>query len=456
MATTKQTTASDAGEYPDSVSSPSSPVSSKGFKESLKDLAVSSVSSLADGFLKYGFDALNRWHEERQQRKMMREQFRLNEESQRRMMANMAESYKRAGLSTGLLSEGSFSPAQVSVPSVPEKHTRPRDVSMLDAPAALQMQSNLESQAAERGVANAEKERIDAEAEHQRILNARLRDEDETFNQDARMVLEEQIQGLRDIGDDELADNLQVRLDDGRFFTRGSADAINFLLDYHQAQNDYERQFYANQVANAVAQMMFYSDDVKSAMAAMPFAQLKALDAEIKTASARIADLYADAALKSKQKGLTDAEVKKIQAEADAIIQDMDISKRTNLRYAMATGDKGSIVSNGTYEILAFVPNLVPWFGAGRMLKGMRRVPSSAAPVDIPTRTGTGFGKGLSPIELSKIPVSERRKAAQIELNSWKNSHRQASSKEIEAQRIDIGYKYGIDMSKINRRMRAK
>lgn len=452
MATTKQTTAPDAGEYPDSVSSPSSPVSSKSFKESLKDLAVSSVGSIADGFIKYGFDALNRWHEERQQRKMMREQFRLNEESQRRMMANMAESYKRAGLSTGLLSEGSFSPAQVSVPSVPEKHTRPRDVSMLDAPAALQIQSNLESQAAERGVANAEKERIDAEAEHQRIINARERDKDLTLDQNLRIELSDQIQGLRDVGDDDLADALQNRLDENRIFTAGSADALQYMQGMAAARNDYERQFNANKLANLVCDMMFMTPDVTAAMAVLPYEQVQSLRAEQNEARARIANLYAQIPVYSSQASLNRADIDKINADIQRIMQDMDISRKTNMRYAMRTGDVGSVLTNGAVDI---------WDGALSvatlgMIKKSGLFGGSSGRVDIPTRTGTGFGKGLSPLELSHIPVSERRKAAQIELNSWKNSHRQASDKEIDAQRVDIGYKYGIDMSKINRRMRAK
>lgn len=452
MATAKQTTAPDSGEYPEPSPSPSSSVSSKSFKESLKDLAVSSVGSLADGFLKYGFDALNRWHEERQQRKMMREQFRLNEESQRRMMANMAESYKRAGLSTGLLSEGSFSPAQVSVPSVPEKHTLPRDVSMLDAPAALQMQSNLESQAVERGVANAEKERIDAETEHQRIINARERDKDMTLDQNLRIELVDQIQGLRDVGDDELADALQTRLDENRFFTSGSADALQYMQDMATARNDYERQFSANKLANLVCEMMFRTPDVTAAMAVLPFEQVQSLRAEQNEARARIANLYAQIPVYATQASLNKADIDKIQTEINRIIQDMDISRKTNMRYAMRTGDVGSVLTNGAVDI---------WDGALSvatlgMIKKSGIFGGSSGPLDIPTRTGTGFGKGLSPLELSHIPVSERRKAAQIELNSWKNSHRQASGKEIEAKRIDIGYKYGIDMSRLNRRMRAK
>lgn len=447
-----KTTAPDSGEYPEFVSTPSSPVSSKSFKESLKDIAVSSVGSLADGFIKYGFDALNRWHEERQQRKMMREQFRLNEESQRRMMANMLESYKRAGLSTGLLSEGSFSPAQVSVPAVPEKHTRPRDVSMLDAPAALQIQSNLESQAAERGVANAEKERIDAEAEHQRIINARERDKDLSLDQNLRIELSDQIQGLRDVGDDELADALQTRLDENRIFTAGSADALKYMQDMAAARNDYERQFNANKLANLVCDMMFNTPDVTAAMAVLPYEQVQSLRAEQNEARARIANLYAQIPVYASQATLNKADVDKINTDIQRIMQDMDLSRKTNMRYALRTGDIGSVLTNGAVDI---------WDGALSlatlgMVKKSGLFGGSSGPVDIPTRTGSGFGKGLSPLELSRIPVSERRKAAQIELNSWKNSHRNASDKEIESHRVDIGYKYGIDMSKINRRMRAK
>ena len=446
----------DTGAYPqESVTTPSSPVSKKTFKDTLKDIGKSALGDVAGGIISYGFDALNRWHEERQQRKIMREQFRLNEESQRRMMTNMAESYKRAGLSTGLLSEGSFSPAQVSVPSVPEKSTKTRGVSLTEAPAALQLQSALESQAADRSVMEAQKRNIDAETEHQQIVNARERDKDETLDMDIRIEMQDQIDGLRDVGEDKLADALQARLDDGRIFTTGSAEALGYMQDMATARNDYERQFTANKLANLVTETIFNSPDVVAAMAVLPYEQVQSLRAEQNRARAQIAQLYASIPLMKSEAALNAENVEKLKADINKIFQDMDISKKTNMRYALRTGDFGSVLTNGTIDV---------WEGAleiatlGAYAKGAKTVfgAGKSSLSELPTRSGTGFGRGLSPIELARVPISERRKAAQIEFNSWKNSHRQASKKELQAQRDDIGYKYGLDMNSINAKMRGR
>ena len=454
MAKVKPST--DTGAYPqESVQTPASPVTKKTFKDTLKDIGKAALGDIAGGFISYGFDALNRWHEERQQRKMMREQFRLNEESQRRMMTNMAESYKRAGLSTGLLSEGSFSPAQVSVPSVPEKNTKTRGVSLTEAPAALQMQSALESQAADRSVMEAEKNKIDAEAEHQRIINARMRDQDNTLDMNLRIELQDQIDGIRDVGADDLADALQTRLDDDRIFTAGAADALGYMQDMASARNDYERQFTANKLANLVTETMFNTSDVVAAMAVLPYEQVQSLRAEQNRARAQIAQLYASIPLMKSEAALNAQQVEKLKADIDKIFQDMDISRKTNMRYALRTGDIGSVLTNGSIDVWEVALELATF---GAYAKGAKTVLGSGKSSlnELPTRSGTGFGRGLSPIELVRVSISERRKAAQIEFNSWKNSHRQASKKELDNQRNEIGYKYGLDMDSINARMRGR
>lgn len=454
MANVKKST--DSGAYPqESVSTPSSPVSQKTFKDTLKDLGKAALGDVAGGFISYGFDALNRRHEERQQRKMMREQFRLNEESQRRMMTNMAESYKRAGLSTGLLSEGSFSPAQVSVPSVPEKSTKTRGVSLTEAPAALQLQSALESQAADRSVMEAQKRNIDAETEHQQILNARMRDQDNTFDMNLRIDLQNQIDGLRDVGADDLADALQTRLDDGRIFTAGSADALGYMQDMASARNDYERQFTANKLANLVTETMFNSPDVVASMAVLPYEQVQSLRAEQNRARAQIAQLYASIPLMKSETALNAEQVEKLKVDIDKIFQDMDIAKKTNMRYALRSGDVGSVLTNGSVDVWETALELLT---LGAYAKGAKTVfgAGKSSVSELPTRSGTGYGRGLSPIELVRVPISERRKAAQIEFNSWKNSHRHASQKELDSHRDEIGYKYGLDMNSINAKMRGR
>lgn len=454
MAKVKPST--DIGAYPEeSVKTPASPVSKMTLKDTIKNIGKAALGDIAGGFISYGFDALNRWHEERQQRKMMREQFRLNEESQRRMMSNMAESYKRAGLSTGLLSEGSFSPAQVSVPSVPEKNTKTLGVSLTEAPAALQMQSALESQAADRSVMEAEKNKIDAEAEHQRIINARMRDQDNTLDMNLRIELQDQIDGLRDVGADDLADALQTRLDDDRIFTAGSADALGYMQAMASARNDYERQFTANKLANLVTETMFSTPDVVAAMAALPFEQVQSLRAEQNRARAQIAQLYASIPLMKSEAALNAEQVEKLKADIDKIFQDMDISRKTNMRYALRTGDIGSVLTNGSVDVWEVALELATFGAYAKGAKSVLRGGKSSLD-ELPTRSGAGFGRGLSPIELVRVPISERRKAAQIEFNSWKNSHRQASQKELDNQRNEIGYKYGLDMDSINARMRGR
>jgi hypothetical protein len=148
----------------------------------LANLAYGTGHGLIGAAIQGGTNALLARQQMRNQKELMREQFRLNEKAQRDLMKNMRDSYEAAGLNPALLHEGGFSAPQVSGASAPSPSIGMPNIPSNAASERQVLGGVLAQQAAEVKLKEAEAANVAAQTEGVQLDNANKEGANEIAN----------------------------------------------------------------------------------------------------------------------------------------------------------------------------------------------------------------------------------------------------------------------------------
>ena len=405
-----------------------------------------------------GVSMLLSGYEQRQQERLMKQQFKLQREMTKSQMSDMRESYERAGLSPTLLANGGFSPAHVDAPSPAMQNVSGKNPDT----TAIAQQKVLEATLAEQ---NASVQNLQAQTEGQKlkneeqdIVNDRLRDEDESSDANMREFLRETIGDLPT--DNPFRQKMQERLDNPEIrFTSGSVKNNLQFTEFLRSHSSYNAEQFSNAVEEEVSKMILNSPDVLGAKASMPYAQFKQVEASIHELSALIGKYSAECKLMKTQGDLNVQATRKLGKEMALMDYELQSKKLSDGRYLFKTGNFGDLGTHILFSGAEFAGDVAKVFiGAKAFKSGAPMIPPSYgsstaqnASKALPKVSDISRGQRYSAKELASIPLEQRRKMAQIEFNTYRYEHPRMGQASLSKIHEKIGAKYGIFKNPQNR-----
>lgn len=401
----------------------------------------------------------------RNQRRLMRQQYALEREKTKNLMSDERESYIKAGLNPNLLAEGGFSAPTVSASQPAQQNISGKGVDTLGVAQQKVLANTLEEQSVE-----IEGKRL--ENAEQKIINDRLEDEDKTNDFNTRAYMEMIIDELPE--DSPLRISMQNRLDAGDVkFTAGSIKAINDFTRLVRNSSSMNREVFENRLQSEVVQYMLAMDDVKASMAIMPRKELEKANAYIQQVASAIAKNYADARLAGSEIDVNRQVIKKMQADIKVMAKQQEMAELQDSRYLVKTGRWHDFATNVFFNGIEFVAHTGESLGQGlaggygfskgaSVAKGagispaLSRNPITAEKASkLPSVDYEPYSASRHPYmsakELSKIPLSERKRMASIEYNQFRASHPRMGDKKMQTYKNKIGEKYGVFQNPQNR-----
>lgn len=398
-----------------------------------------------------GVSMLMSGYEQRQQRRLMRQQFKLQREMTKNQMSDMRESYERAGLSPALLANGGFSPAQVDAPSPAMQNVSGKNPDT----TAIAQQKVLEATLAEQ---NASVQNLEAQTvgqklknEEQDIVNDRLRDEDESADANMREFLRETIGDLPE--DNPFRQKMQERLDNPEMrFTAGSVKNNLQFTEFLRSHSSYDAEQFGNAVEKEVNKRILNSDEVLGAKAAMSYAQFRQVEASVAELSALVGKYAYECKLMETQGNLNVQATRKLGKEMAFLDYELQSKQLSDGRYLFKTGNFGDLGTHILFSGAEFAGDLAKVFvGAKAFKSGAAMIPPSygsstarEASRALPKVSDISRGQKYSAKELASIPLDQRRKMAQIEFNTFRYEHPRMGQQALSKMHEKIGAKYGI------------
>lgn len=424
----------------------------------LKSLAYGATGHGVAAAIDAGVSLLMSKYQQRQQKRLMEQQFRLQREMTKNQMSDMRESYERAGLSPALLANGGFSPAQVDVPSPALQNVSGKNVDS----TAFAQQKVLEATLAEQ---NASVQNLQAQTEGQKlkneeqdIINDRLRDEDESADVNMREFLRETIGDLPENNPFRL--KMQERIDnpDMRFTSGSTKNNIQFT-EFLRSHSSYNAEQFSNAVEEEVNKLILNSPDVLAAKASMSYAQFQQVNASVRELSALVGKYAYECKLMQTQGNLNVQATRKLGKEMALLDYELQSKKLSDSRYLFKTGNFGDLGTHILFSGAEFAGDLAKVFIGARTLKGGSTVvpPSYGsstaqnASKALPKVSDISRGQKYSAKELASIPLEQRRKMAQIEFNTYRYEHPRMGQQSLSKIHEKIGAKYGIFRNPQNR-----
>lgn len=398
-----------------------------------------------------GVSMLASRYEQRQQKRLMQQQYRLQREMTKTQMSDMRESYQRAGLSPALLANGGFSPAQVDTPAPAMQNVSGKHVDT----TAVAQQKVLEATLAEQSanVRNIEAQTKGQELKNveQDIVNDRLVDEDESADMNMREFLRETIGDLPE--DNPFRQKMQERLDNPDVkFTAGSLKNNLQFTEFLRSHSSYNAEQFSNAVEEEVNKMILNSPDVLGAKASMPYAQFKQVEASVKELSALVGKYAYECKLMETQGNLNVQATRKLGKEMALLDYELQSRKLSDGRYLFKSGNFGDLGTHILFSGAELAGDLAKVFvGAKAFKTGASMIPPSYgsptaqnASKALPKVSDISRGQKYSAKELASIPLDQRRKMAQIEFNTYRYEHPRMGQQSLSKIHEKIGAKYGI------------
>lgn len=394
--------------------------------------------------------------QQKMQKELMREQFRLNEKSQKELMRNMRESFESAGLNPALLHEGGYSAPQVSGASAPSPSVSAPSMPVNAVSDNAILSGMLSEQAADVGVKNAQKELLDRQAEGVELDNRNKEAANHSVDISIRPLIEDMIKQAREGGHTLIADRLEADLNDGNFeYNQGTIDGLLKFNEYAVSTSERDRKGLSDDVENEVNKRILKSPLILAARSSMDYAKFKEIEARISEYSASVAE-------KLTQANLNNALIAKLGADTIKLYEDIETDLLNNKHKLWNRGRYGDFFKATIGDVWQVVQDMVPMLvGGGIAAKGAKMLTKQGAMLrkSIESQTkatqqlfknapkySEGAFKQISPEKLSGYPLSRRREMAKLELQSWHRSHPrvQLNSKTFNKMKEEIGAKYGI------------
>lgn len=225
----------------------------------LKSLAQGAGVGLATAGVNQLFANYNRNQEMKNQKELMKLSNTLAQDAQKNAAANMAEGYKKAGLSTALLAGGNFSPAIGQSPSSPQKNVQ----------AGLPVTEMIQL-----GLMNAQKQNIEADT------NLKNVEADNQGEDSAGKAIENQRKASADaFFDDFMKKNNPSMYAEwekqhpGQMMNLGFLNGRNMILDNLLRESDTDTRLSQNELTQMVTNIQKRSPRLYNAIASMPKAQ---------------------------------------------------------------------------------------------------------------------------------------------------------------------------------------
>lgn len=422
----------------------------------LANLAYGTGHGLIGAAIQGGTNALLARQQMKNQKELMREQFRLNEKAQRDLMKNMRDSYESVGLNPALLHEGGFSAPQISGASAPSVSVGMPNIPSNAASENQVLGGVLAQQAAEVKLKEAEAANVAAQTESVELDNANKEGANEIANVSMRPLIRSIADELAKT-DPELADSLRADLSDiNKEFVVGSVEGLDKFNQLLINRSEMYRKQIADDLETEVNKRILSSDMILAAKAAMPYAEFRAVETRIREMSQHISLMVSEA-------GLNYATIEKMGVEVAGMLESIESEVLDNKHKLWNRGQYADFAKEVTGDIWDSVRDLVGLFGIGSAAKvGLKTLAKSGekaakASADAAKKaslpSSDGAFKALSPKELSGFPVQRRREMAKIELQSWHRSHPrvQFGSKTFLKMKDEIGAKYGLFSNPQNR-----
>lgn len=394
--------------------------------------------------------------QQKMQKELMREQFRLNEKAQKDLMKNMKESYEAAGLNPALLHEGGYSAPQVSGASAPAPSVSAPSMPVNAVSENSILSGMLSEQAADVGVKNAQKNLLDQQAEGVEIDNNNKKAANNSVDISIRPIIEQMVKEARAAGHDEIADRLENDLRDGNFqYNQGTIDGLLKFNEYAVSTSARDRKQLEDDVANEVNKRILQSPLIIAAKASMDYAKFKEIEARINEYSASVAE-------KLTQANLNNALIAKLGADTIKLYEDIETDLLNNKHKLWNRGRYGDFFKSTIGDVWNVVQEMAPMaIGGGIAAKGAKAITAEGKALrkSIEKQTqateklfknspkySEGAFKSITPEKLSGYPLQRRREMAKLELQSWHRSHPrvQMNSKTFNKMKEEIGAKYGI------------
>lgn len=398
-------------------------------------------------------------YEQRKQKRLAEQQFKLQREMTKTQMSDMRESYERAGLSPTLLANGGFSPAHVDTPAPAMQNVSGKNPDT----TSIAQQKVLEATLAEQ---NASVQNLEAQTEGQKlkneeqdIVNDRLRDEDESSDTNMREFVRETIQDLPE--DNPFRQKMQERLDNPEIkFTSGSLKNNLQFTEFLRSHSSYDAEQFSNAVEKEVSQMMLNSPEILGAKASMPYAQFRQVEASINELSALVGKYAYECKLMKTQGYLNVQATRKLGKEMALLDYELQSKKLSDGRYLFKTGNFGDLGTHILFSGAEFAGDLAKVFIGAKAFRSGAPVltsPSYGSPTAqnaskaLPKVSDISRGQKYSAKELASIPLDQRRKMAQIEFNTYRYEHPRMGQQSLSKIHEKIGAKYGIFKNPQNR-----
>lgn len=390
-------------------------------------------------------------YQQRQQRKLMREQFLMQREMTKGQMVDEREAYLRAGLSPALLAEGGFSPAQVDVPSpaIQNVSGKTPDTTALAQQKVLN-NSLLEQKAT---IANIEEQTKGQKLKNdeQEIINNRLTDEDISADRNIRVYLEDALASLPEKS--HTRELIEEKLNDSDYrFTAGSMKGAVDFVDLLRSNSNYSKEARYNSLYAEVYSRMRNSENVVNSLAVMPYYDVRKADAYVREVASVITRNLSEVDLNKSQQDVNKQLVRKMAKELALLQYELESRQLSDSRYLIKHARGADLVTNVTINGIEFgadvIRGLLGGAVAGRVMRGSRMLSSTASEsINNLPKVGArraNLSEHLSPRELSKIPISERKRMAQIEFQQFRYENPNMPKDKLVKAHEKIGVKYGI------------
>lgn len=422
----------------------------------LVDLAYGAASGAIGSGIQGVTNLMLAGKQQKMQKDLMREQFRLNEKAQKELMRNMKESYEAAGLNPALLHEGGYSAPQVSGASAPAPSVSGASMPVNAVSENSILSGMLTEQAADVGVKNAQKNLLDQQAEGVELDNRNKEAANQTVDISIRPIIEQMVREARAAGDDKTADRLENDLRDGSFeYNQGTIDGLLKFNEYAVSTSERDRKELSDDVENAINERILNTPLVLAAKATMDYAKFSEIEARIHEYSASVSE-------KLTQAKLNNALIQKLGADIVKLYEDIETENLNNKQKLWNKGRYGDFFKAVLGDVWDVVQEVAPMaIGGGIAAKGAKAITAEGKAlrksIDKQTQAteklfknspqySEGAFKSITPEKLSGYPLARRREMAKLELQSWHRSHPrvQLNSKTFQKKKEEIGAKYGI------------
>lgn len=284
------------------------------------------------------------------QKKLLREEYLINQDAQRNAAKNNVFGMKQAGVNPALAADGNFAPAGASVPSAPMADV---ESPVSAALAAAQTENIIAAQQktnqnidADIAVKMEQERKLKNEADIAELTANRMRDADSGVNENMLSHLKSIRAVLAHNNEDtSFVDNAIKEIEDGtRNYTLGSLE-MNDLFERYRKSHASNLPVYSENDSNLkIAELRRKSPTYSKLVSALPEKEASKVDAEI-------AKIYRDAYNAQVSGNLTEKKIQEIDVNIKKVLEEAkSIAQRTRSEYLR---DPRMLIDDEDYAKLA-------------------------------------------------------------------------------------------------------